>query len=710
MAIWSDNREDILFEIGGIALLGFSLYVLISLLSYTPHDPSFNAIDNLSGGVRNWGGEVGAYGADILLTYIGITSYTIPFLLFILSVELMVKKRLNMAPLRPFFFLLLIITLSGLISIIMGRVGLFGVELESGGIVGKVLNLLLIRYFNRAGAILILSICFLIFGVLTTGLSIVRLVSITGGIVTHIFNSIWTSVIVYLERKRRGKELTRKKMVRRKDKPKISTSPPKEKTVKEEPVQESFDFLEPEGVFHLPPISLLDSYATREKGIDESSLIMNSRILEKKLTDFDVRGKVTEVHPGPVITLYEFEPAPGIKINRIVNLADDLALALKAMSIRIIAPIPGKSVVGIEIPNKEREKVGLREIIGSEAYKKSTSPLSLVLGKDISGTPFVTDLTKMPHLLIAGSTGAGKSVSLNVMILSILYRATPDMVRFVMIDPKRLELSTYNSIPHLLLPVITDVKRATSTLKGILHEMEERYRLMAETGVKNIAQYNKRMERKGEKRFPYIVVVIDEMADLMMTTPKEFEDVIIRLAQMARAAGIHLIIATQRPSVDVVTGLIKANFPTRISFQVPSRTDSRTILDTGGAENLLGEGDMLFLPPGTSKVQRVHGAYVSEMEIKRVVEFLKKQGEPAYQDDLIMDDSDSDEVGEGFEDEKYDEAVSLVLNSGQASISYIQRRLRIGYNRAARMIERMEREGIVGPADGSKPREVLRGQ
>jgi S-DNA-T family DNA segregation ATPase FtsK/SpoIIIE len=462
---------------------------------------------------------------------------------------------------------------------------------------------------------------------------------------------------------------------------------------------------------------------------------MNARILEKKLLDYGVEGKVVEVRPGPVITVYEFEPAPGVKVSRIVNLADDLALALSAISIRIVAPIPGKSVVGIEIPNPVRETVFLKEIIDSEAFRASKSRLSFGLGKDIAGEPFVVDLGKMPHLLVAGSTGSGKSVSINAMICSILYKATAEEARFIMIDPKMLELSDYAGIPHLLLPVVTNPKKAATALRWLVEEMERRYTVLAEKGARNIEHYHQRMEkelkgakgkgkvltRKGEgleehaekspeitERLPYIIVVIDELADLMMVSSRDVEESITRLAQMARAVGIHLLLATQRPSVDVLTGIIKANFPARISFQVTSKVDSRTILDTIGAEHLLGAGDMLFLPPGSSKLTRIHGAFVSSGEIKQIVDFLKQQGEPAYESAILaVEKKEKTDAGEDEYDEKYDEALAFVAETGQASISLIQRRFRIGYNRAARIIEKMEEEGVVGPSDGVKPREVL---
>jgi S-DNA-T family DNA segregation ATPase FtsK/SpoIIIE len=460
---------------------------------------------------------------------------------------------------------------------------------------------------------------------------------------------------------------------------------------------------------------------------------MNSRILEKKLLDYGVEGKVVEVRPGPVITVYEFEPAPGVKVSRIVNLADDLALALSALTIRIVAPIPGKAVVGIEVPNTNRETVYLKEIIDSNPFRGFKSKISFGLGKDIAGEPFVVDLGRMPHLLVAGSTGSGKSVSINAMICSILFKATPEEVRFLMIDPKMLELSDYEGIPHLLLPVVTNPKKAAVALKWLVDEMERRYTVLAEKGVRNIEHYHQRMEkelkekgkvykRKGDvlegneekpmepmEKVPYIVVVIDELADLMMISSREVEESITRLAQMARAVGIHLILATQRPSVDVLTGIIKANFPARISFQVTSKVDSRTILDTIGAEHLLGSGDMLFLPPGSSKLTRLHGAFVSSAEIKRIVEFWKKQGKPSFDPSILAEvKKEKEAMGEEDQyDEKYDEAVAFVAETGQASISLIQRRFRIGYNRAARIVEKMEVEGVVGPSDGVKPREVL---
>ena len=474
------------------------------------------------------------------------------------------------------------------------------------------------------------------------------------------------------------------------------------------------------GAFELPPVSLLDYDAPERVPIDSELLLQNAKKLERKLKDYGIEGTVVEIRPGPVVTMYEFLPAAGVKVSKIASLTDDLAMAMEAMRVRIVAPIPGKGVVGIEIPNERRETVYLKEIISHDDFMSAGSALKLAIGKDIEGKPFVTDLAKCPHLLVAGATGSGKSVTINSIVLSLLYRSTPEDVRLIMVDPKMLELSVYEGIPHLLLPVVTDAKKAALALRWAVEEMERRYALLSEAGVRNIGGYNKKLEKNELKpkdgeppptKLPYIVVLIDELADLMMVAAREVETSICRLAQMARAAGIHLILATQRPSVDVITGVIKANFPARMSFQVTSRHDSRTILDAIGAENLLGMGDMLFMANGTG-VARVHGAYLSEVEIERVTSFLKKQGKPNYDESILRprgDEEGGGEAQEEYEDELYDQAVAVVSDMRQASVSMIQRRMRIGYNRAARLIERMEREGIVGPGDGAKPREVLVG-
>ncbi len=474
------------------------------------------------------------------------------------------------------------------------------------------------------------------------------------------------------------------------------------------------------GDFRLPPLELLQEPQEPQDSEQVDSLKLNSRLLEEKLADFGVKGRVVEVAPGPVVTMYEFKPAPGVKISKVAGLSDDLAMNLKATSIRVVAPIPGKAVIGIEIPNQYRETVFLRELLASPAYRKSSSPLTIAVGKDILGAPVVEDLAKMPHLLIAGATGSGKSVFINSLVLSILYKATPEAVRLVMVDPKRIELSIYNDIPHLLYPIITEPKEATAGLRWAVQEMERRYELLAGMGVRSIDSFNQRLKKSGPPPalaeeypelgpLPYLVIIIDELADLMMVSSKEVEALITRLAQMARAAGIHLVLATQRPSVDVITGLIKANFPARISFKVTSRVDSRTIMDQQGAEHLLGLGDMLFSRPGTMGLVRLHGAYVSEAESAEVAEFLRGQAQPQYDESVVQGvEEGAGGLNGGDEvDEHYAEAVALVKQTGQASISGLQRRLRVGYNRAARMIEQMERDGIVGPSDGSKPRQVL---
>ncbi len=471
--------------------------------------------------------------------------------------------------------------------------------------------------------------------------------------------------------------------------------------------RDQMELMVPKGTdYQLPQLSFLDSESQEVTKVDEENLKQNSKLLEKKLLDYGVEGRITEIHPGPIITMYEFEPAAGVKIHKIVNLEDDLSLTMGGKSVRIVAPLRGKPAVGIEIPNNGRETVWLKDVLGHQKFQRAESRLTLCLGKDTEGIPFVTDLAKMPHLLVAGATGSGKSVQVNAMILSILYKATPDEVRLILIDPKMLELSIYEGIPHLLLPVVTQPRKASLALRWAVTEMERRYEVLTQRGARNIAGYNKAVPK--EQRMPYIVIMIDELADLMMTAAKDVEASVTRLAQMARAAGIHLILATQRPSVDVLTGLIKANFPARISFRVSSKHDSRTIIDTIGSEHLLGAGDMLLMTGGPSSLIRVHGAYVSETEIVRVVEHWKGQGTPTYLDESVLKPSEEEEkkFDEDFSDELYDQAVALVAETRQASISMIQRRLRIGYNRAARMIERMEREGVVGPADGVKAREV----
>jgi DNA segregation ATPase FtsK/SpoIIIE, S-DNA-T family len=473
--------------------------------------------------------------------------------------------------------------------------------------------------------------------------------------------------------------------------------------------------------YTLPPLSLLDP-PKAERKVDERELMESARLLEEKCREFAVEGAVAQIHPGPVVTTFEFKPDAGVKYSKVTGLADDLCLAMQAESV-LIERIPGKSTVGIQIPNPHREPISLRELLESDVYQRSVSKLTLALGKTIHGEPYMADLATMPHLLIAGSTGTGKSVGLNAMLTSVLFRATPDDVRMIMIDPKRLELGMYDEIPHLMTPVVVDPKKAANALRWAVREMEERYKTLAAFGVRNIEQYNRNIRQmieskelpEGATEMPrplaFIVVVVDELADLMMVAGNEVEESIARLAQMARAVGIHLILATQRPSVDVITGLIKANLPSRISFRVASKIDSRTILDSNGAEQLLGKGDMLLLPPASSQKVRLHGPYISEQESARLASFLRKQGKPTYDESITADDKKSGPESLEFEkDDLYDEAARTVVESGQVSISYLQRKLRIGFSRAARLVDMMEAEGLISPATGGKPREVLVGR
>jgi S-DNA-T family DNA segregation ATPase FtsK/SpoIIIE len=472
--------------------------------------------------------------------------------------------------------------------------------------------------------------------------------------------------------------------------------------------QETFDFGRGgAATFQLPPVGLLKVPPASELTLTREELQDNAETIRRKLQDFEVEGRIVQVSPGPIITSYEFEPAAGIKISQVVNLGDDLALALKSASVRIVGPIPGRGTVAIEVPNSEAATVYLREIFVSAEFAESKGKLPLALGKDVTGTPVVSDLTSMPHLLVAGATGSGKSVGLNSMICSILYKATPADVRFLLIDPKRLELSVYEGIPHLLAPVVTDAKEAAARLRWIVGKMDERYRTLQLKQVRNIEGYNKAVG--PEERLPYWVVVVDELADLMMVSAGEVQTSLVRLAQIARAVGIHLIIATQRPSVDVVTGLIKANFPTRIAFQVASKVDSRTVLDGNGAEQLLGRGDMIFVPPGANKQTRVHGAWVADDEVRAVCDFLRKQGTAVYEEVVLATEEEVAAGAEADRDDLYWDAVHLVIGQRQASISFLQRRMRLGYPKAARFIDMMEQDRVIGPGDGAKPREVLVG-
>lgn len=745
-------REHIKKEIAGLIWMAAGLFLLLSLISFNNNDPSFNNnLDPVS--IHNFCGKVGAYVSDLFYQIIGLPALLIPFACLLFAWRLLKFRDLHPRVYKTVAFVVMLVSIAGLISLKVEKIALFGQTLNhAGGFVGFSLANALKSWFNLTGATIFLLVFFSVSTMLVARFSMVLFLE---GLLARLGDS--------LERRREASQARR--ALKEANKPKKEKAPvirapepppapapavkekgKKSSKKKAQDSQEAFDFLEPSGTYHQPSLNLLDHDGEIAKPVDKDALMMNARLLEKKLLDFNVEGDVSEVKPGPVITMYEFAPAPGVKVNKIAGLADDLSMALKALSIRIVAPIPGRGVVGIEIPNRDREMVYLKEIFATVEFQKTGGRLPLVLGKDIFGHTVVADLTKMPHLLVAGATGTGKSVSINAMILSLLYRAEPHDVRLIMIDPKMLELSMYEGIPHLLLPVVTNPKKAALALNWAVREMERRYKLMSDKGVRNIDGYNRKLvkeeKEKASKRkqkldsdavvdlmeeelpeielaegeqldhghLPYIVVIVDELADLMMVAGREVEEAIARLAQMARAAGIHLILATQRPSVDVITGLIKANFPTRISFKVFSRIDSRTILDQMGAETLLGNGDMLFLPPGTGAVQRVHGAFVSEIEVQRVVDFIKRQGKPVYDKSILTAPpaTESGSNGDDEYDEKWDEALAIIANTKQASISMLQRRLRLGYNRAARMIEKMEAEGIVGPSDGtSRPREVF---
>ena len=731
--MFSFFKNKIAREIMGLLLIAFAVFAFISLISYHSDDPSFNKYINEKVAVKNYAGIVGAYFSDAIIQFLGSGSLFIVIASFFLGWTLLWNERLGISISSLIGGVSGTIFLCSFVYLLFSRDPLFGKIARPGGAIGYFVAEELIWFFNRGGAYIIIFTFLILSIILTTRISIGNTLIRVNGFLGYFINTVSPLLRFKSARKKERKVKQPPKKAENNEPPQIISAETDEGPEEFE-ISEQFEFIKKSGEYSLPPLSLLDPTSPEEKKRSEDEFITNSDILEKKLRDFGIEGKVLQVLPGPVITMYEFEPAAGVKVSRIMSLADDLALAMKAASVRILAPVPGKSVVGIEIPNLYRESVSLREILSSEEFKKAKSKLSMGLGKDTSGSPVVTDLAQIPHLLIAGATGSGKSVGINSIICSILFNATPEEVNIIMIDPKMIELSVYEGIPHLIAPVVTNPKKAANALRWVVEEMERRYNFLTEKGVRNIVGYNKIIEEtedrgqkeetgkqkseietaegpvqdvKEEKKLPYIVVVIDELADLMMVSSREVEDSLTRLAQMARAAGIHLLVATQRPSVDVLTGIIKANFPSRISYQVSSRVDSRTILDSVGAERLLGKGDMLFMPPGTSKLQRIHGAYVSEGEIKRVVEVLKKQQKPVYVDSILKPKvkEEAEEEGEDL-DELYDQAVALVAKTRQASISMVQRRLRIGYNRAARLIEMMEKQGLVGPADGAKPREV----
>ena len=692
-----------------IAVVGLfaAVFLLLCLASYSL--PILKTASYTSS--ANWGGTVGHLIAWGLMSLLGISSFWFIVLLVFFSVQFFSSKsdfnRLPLIFLGSFGILIASSSFLGFMHPAEGDfVSILGRYYPAGGLVGSWLAHFLKTYLGGPGTILFLILLFVFSLMLSVRFSPYflgkKLLNAYGRIGENYFQKSETKP----KKEKSAKDLFQESHIT------ASIPSVNEPLRVEEESEEEEDFqVTPvtSGEYRLPGIGLLDKVESADNEVDLEHYYAISKKLEDKLRDFGISGKVEGISPGPVVTTYEFAPAPGIKITRIVSLADDLAMGLKAESVRIVGSIPGKAALGIEIPNPQREIVYIRDIICSETFKNSSSKLTLGLGKDVVGQAVIADLAKMPHLLIAGATGSGKSVGINSIINSILFKSTPDEVRFLMIDPKRIELSGYEDIPHLLHPVVVDPKMANRALQWAVREMERRYMLLDEKRVKSFASFNQVAE--DDEKLPLIVIVVDELADLMMVSSRDVEESIARLAQMARAAGMHLILATQRPSVDVLTGLIKANFPTRISFKVFSKIDSRTILDMSGAEHLLGDGDSLFMPPGKARLQRIHGSYISEKETERVVEFLKEQGTARYDESVLEaveeENGEFNGIDENEYDEKYDAAVALVCESGQASISMVQRRLRVGYNRAARMIETMEKEGIVGPSDGSKPREVL---
>lgn len=726
-----------------------ALYLAISLLSYHAGDPGWSR-EMSTDQVRNLGGRFGAWVADLMLVLFGRMAYAAPILIALAGVRVL-RERTNPAPLIEWAIRsggLLLMVLSGCILFALSAPAEFE---RGGGVLGAVLAAPMLSAMGLTGATLINLAIFLGAVTLFTGLSWIRVAEQTGAMVIQFGASSIDALVRardwFAGRRARAErvEVRKQDKVKRQGRAEIKIEKRVEPSIsaKEEvklAQQPLFKNLPQSG---LPPLELLDEPPAREAGYSEETLKAMSRQVELKLADFGIEAEVVAVHPGPVVTRFELQPAPGIKGSQISNLSKDLARGLSVISVRVIDVIPGKSVIGLEIPNQNREMVTLREILSSEVYAKSSSALTLGLGKSISGRPEVADLARMPHLLVAGTTGSGKSVALNAMILSLLYKADPSEVRLIMIDPKMLELSVYDGVQHLLAPVVTDMKEAANALRWCVAEMERRYSVMSNLGVRNLGGYNRKVKEaidngtpiphpginkedmpEGESvptldTLPQVVVIVDEFADLMMIVGKKIEQLIARLAQKARASGIHLILATQRPSVDVITGLIKANIPTRIAFQVSSRVDSRTILDQQGAEELLGHGDMLYLPPGSGMSERIHGAFVSDEEVGRVVKWLQQQGEPDYLEDVL---SEYQSLGDGqtvgltglpesdgssSEDEHYDRAVAFVLESRRASISSVQRHLRIGYNRAARLIEEMEAQGVVSPPEHNGQREVL---
>lgn len=720
-------------EIWALCVLTTALLVLFSIISFHANDRTvFNSSD-ASLAPLNWVGTFGAHLAWPLLFLFGVGSYGLVFTGIWVSWRLFRSSAFEHAWLQFSGITLLILSAITLAGLHWPRILLFDERFETGGKLGTALSQFLMNRLHPVGSHILLIGIFLIALLLSTPLTMESM----WNFIRDRFLQSWRRISAFMSGGNDEDEEDREPEVADSPEPRVRKKqkldhPPaqtemfiKKQAQKESVVPAPVPVVP--GQYVLPSLGLLDVYETETSKPDWKRLEQNAAVLEEKLADFGVQGKVVGINPGPVITMFEYAPAPGIKISRIVNLADDLSMALKATSIRVVAPIPGKAAIGIEVPNLKRELVSIKAVLESEIFSSASPSLTMALGKDTNGLPAVANLGKMPHLLIAGATGTGKSVCINTILSSLLFRNTPEDLRLLLIDPKRIELSSFEGIPQLIHPVVTDAKMATRALRWAVEEMELRYKLLADKNVRNIESYNRTLAREKPQKakpveelspeselqhhhLPYVVIIIDELADLMMVASRDVEESITRLAQMARAAGIHLILATQRPSVDVLTGIIKANIPTRISFQVSSKIDSRTIIDGSGAEALLGSGDMLFLPPGTAKLQRIHGAFISDGEVLRLTGHWKAQKlieDPLKERVDFRDESSSSDVAQEEMDEKYDEAVQIVTETRQASISMLQRRLRVGYNRAARMIEVMEQQGIVTPSDGIRPREVL---
>ncbi len=716
-------------EMAALLLLGLAGFFLLALWTHAPApvDPQGLVAVWKAAAVHNAAGKAGALLAAYLIWGLGLASFLLPLMLLGLAWQSHNEGLEDLGWPQTVSGLGVLLVAAGLLSLGWPAVRWGGELIYGGGAIGKFIAATLTSAFNQSGAALALGVALLIGVMGATRLSFVGLMALLGQVLRSTLNLVWPpeeeefpEAPPYTPRRPKvGRQIITQSGTQTGGEPEVPVVTPSVTTpptpAPDGPAKSRKAAAN--GVFIQPGLDLLDPSPPWNHQVQENAMLAQAQKLEDTLRHFGVDGRVTAIMTGPVVSRFEYEPALGVKISKITGLADDLALALKALSIRIVAPVPGKGVLGIEVPNPKRQVVALRDILADGTYQKSASRLTLALGKDIMGTPVVTDLAKMPHLLIAGATGSGKSVGLNAMILSILFKATPQEVRFLLVDPKRIELSMYERIPHLLHPVVFNPKEATTALHWAVGEMERRYALLSDLSVRNIEGYNQKAGvKKPDPRIeegilprslPYLVIVIDELADLMLVSSRDTEEYLIRLAQKARASGIHLIVATQRPSVDVITGLIKANFPTRVSYQVSARADSRVILDAMGAERLLGKGDLLFMPPGTSRLKRIHGPYVSDEEVSRVAEYLKAQGAPEYEAGITDLKEHEEEIAEnGERDEKYADAVELVAETRNASISMLQRRLRVGYNRAARMIETMEKEGLIGPSDGIKAREV----